>query len=180
MIAVGRSLPGGSARKLRWIASEIETAKLDGPYDLAVAGESIHWTDWKLSFPRIREALSEDAMLAIVDRSPAPSPWDSEVHALIARYSTNRDYEPFDLEGELVRRGHFELLGQHRSSESTVLQTVEEYINALHSRNGLSRARMGATATRFDAELRELLRPHLEGDRLEVRTWAQTTWGRPH
>ena len=69
MIDVGRHRTShGHAANLRWIQAPIEAAELDPPYGLAVAGESIHWTNWNAAFPRIREALAPEAVFAIVGR----------------------------------------------------------------------------------------------------------------
>jgi 2-polyprenyl-3-methyl-5-hydroxy-6-metoxy-1,4-benzoquinol methylase len=45
MIEVGSGLEHGDHRNLRWIRGRLEEAALEGPYDLAVAGDSLHWMD---------------------------------------------------------------------------------------------------------------------------------------
>ena len=178
MIAVGKTLEGGEAANLRWIRSPIETATLEGPYGLAVAGESIHWTNWDLSFPAIRDALAPGAVLAIVTRRTARLPWSDALGLLIARYSTNRDYEPYVIEDELVARGHFEVLGRARTDDVPFAQGRDDYVDAIHSRNGFSRARMGVASKVFDAKFRDLLHAHGVEDTIELVTWAELVWGR--
>ena len=178
MIAVGKTLEGGEAGNLRWIESPIETATVDGPYGLVVAGESIHWTNWDLTFPVLREVLAPGAVFAIVGRNEAKLPWSDALGLLIARYSTNREYQPYDLEGELVTRGHFEVLGRARTDDETFVQSRDEYVDALHSRNGFSRTRMGVSTKVFDAKFRDLLLSHGIQESVELTTWSELIWGR--
>ncbi len=179
MVAAGRARSGGKAPGLRWIVAPMETAPLAGPYGLAVAGESIHWLNWALVFPRIVAALAPDAMLAIVERREAPQPWDAELGRLISRYSTNQDYAPFDLVAGLQERGHFELVGTHRTSARPFTQDREDFIEAIHSRNGFSRARMGVNAPVFDAAFRDLLMRHGVFDDVQLEVSTVIRWGRP-
>jgi len=179
MIDVGKSLGGAKLGNLRWIESPIESAPLDGPYGLAVAGESIHWTNWDLAFPRLAEVLAPGAVLALVGRHEARLPWSDSLGLLIARYSTNRDYTPYDIEEELVSRGHFEVLGRARTDDVTFTQSRDEYVDALHSRNGFSRTRMGVATKVFDAKFRDLLLSHGVQESVELTTWTELVWGRP-
>lgn len=178
MIGVGATLEGGKAGNLRWIEAPIESAALEGPYGLAVAGESIHWTNWDVAFPRIAEVLAPGAVLAIVERHEAKLPWSEALGLMIARYSTNREYEPYDLEHELVSRGHLEVLGRARTDDADFTQTRDEYVDALHSRNGFSRARMGVSTKVFDAKFRDLLLSHGVQESVTLTTWAELVWGR--
>ena len=59
-------------------------------------------------------------------------------------------------------------------------QSVSEHIEAMHSRNGFSRARMSASAAAsFDDAYHALLMAHGVGDTVSVRVRAEITWGRP-
>lgn len=178
MIAVGKTLEGGEAGNLAWIESPIETAPLKGPYGLAVAGESIHWTNWDLTFPVIREALAPGAVLAIVGRQEARMPWSDALGLLITRYSTNREYEPYDIEQELTSRGYIEVLGRARTDDVVFSQSRDEYVDALHSRNGFSRTRMGVSTKVFDAKFRDLLLSHGIQESVSLTTWDEIVWGR--
>ena len=65
----------------------------DQPYDLVVAAESLHWMEWNVVLPRIAAWLRSGAWLCLVlDRSLVNEPWMREIPALIARYSTNREF----------------------------------------------------------------------------------------
>lgn len=179
MVAQGRGRPGGKATNLHWMAAPMETAPLRGPYALAVAGESIHWMNWSLVFPRIAGVLADDAMFAIVERCESAHPWGAELKHLIGRYSTNRDYVPFELVKGLEERGFFEPLGVHATVPVGFTQSREDFIEAIHSRNGFSRARMAVSAPVFDAAFRDLLMRHGVVDDLDFEVWTQITWGRP-
>lgn len=45
MIAAGRTLPDGDRPNLAWYAEPAERFTATGPYDLAVAGDAMHWFD---------------------------------------------------------------------------------------------------------------------------------------
>ena len=179
MVDVGRALPGGLHSDLQWHVAPMETAPLAGPYALAVAGESIHWMNWDRVFPRLAETLAPDAALAIVERLAAPQPWEQELGVLIARYSTNQEYAPFDLVAGLDERGFFEPLGTHRTRSLPWTQPREAFIESIHSRNGFSRVRMGVSAAIFDAAVRDLLMRHGVDDDLTLDAFAEISWGRP-
>ncbi len=155
----------------------METASLSGPYALAVAGESIHWMNWDLVFPRMRAALAPVAHFAIVRRVETDHEWNAELGALIRRYSTNRDYAPFDLIPGLEARGWFLPRATVRTAPEPFIQSREDFIESIHSRNGFSRARMGVSANVFDAQVRDLLMRHGAGDKLRFETWSEITWG---
>jgi len=107
--------------------------------------------DWGRVFPRIRAALAPGAVLALVGRSDLPAPWHPELRALVPRYSTNRDYRPYDLVEELTSRGLLEVRGRLRTAPVDVTMTVDAVVERMHSRNGFSRARMSPeAAAEFD------------------------------
>lgn len=187
MIAQGRRQPGGEAANLHWQHATVEEAALSPPYALITAGESLHWLDWAVVFPRFVAALSPGGMLAIIGRDWAHSAamWARE-HPIIARYTTNRDFQPYNLLDELTSRGLFERRGQRRIGPEPWLPTIAEYIECRHSQNGLSRERMGGEAAAYDAAMRELLVElcregviETRDDRLVFAVTATITWGRP-
>ncbi len=180
MVALGRQLTGGDAPNLRWQVAALEDAALSGPYGLAVAGESLHWMDWERVMPRLRAALAPGAYLALVERAEAPSPWTSELQDFITRYSTNREFRPYDLVSELERRGLFALAGTRVIEPEPFSQPVAAYIESIHSRNGFSRDRMPPEdAAAFDAAVAALLAPHAPGGQVTLRIGASVRWGSP-
>jgi SAM-dependent methyltransferase len=180
MLAAGRALPGGADPRLCWIEGAIEDAPLNPTYGLAVAGESAHWFDWPRAFPRLRSALVPGGYLALVGRATAPNAWDADLLALIQRFSTNLDFQPYDLLAELAARGLFAQRGRHATALSTFQQPLSDYIESVHSRNGFSRERMTPDAARaFDAAARDLLEAHGVGELVELRVGATISWGEP-
>ncbi len=180
MIARGKTLPGGDARNLRWIVAAAEDAPLEPPYALITAGESLHWMDWPVVMPRLRDALAPGAYLAIVERGEEPSPWSDALLRLIVRYTTNRDYQPYNLTSELESRDLFTKVGERRTNPVLFEQSVEDYIESIHSRNGFSRDRMPPDdAAAFDAGVRELVAPYVLDGMLRLQIPAKVVWGVP-
>lgn len=186
MIARGRQLPGGDAANLRWIEALVEDAPLSPPYALITAGESLHWFDWAVVFPRFAEVLLPGGRLAMIGRNWESAAERERLHPIINRHSTNRDFRPYNILDELAERNLFAPEGQDRIGPEPWRPTIDEYIECRHSQNGLSRERMGAAAEGFDAEMHEALRDlvgdramAMQGDRLELTVEATITWGRP-
>ncbi len=180
MIARGRRLPGGDSPRLRWIHGRAEEAPLDASYGLVTCGESLHWMDWDLVMPRFRTALAPGGFVAIMEREEAPVAWSDELLALIRRYSTNREYRPVNLIDELTRRGLFAKAGEWRSDVETFTQSIDDYMESMHSRSSFSRERMpAADLAAFDAALRMLLQRHAVNGRIELRLAASAVWGAP-
>lgn len=186
MIAQGQRQPGGDAPNLRWLVAMVEDAPLTPPYAMITAGESLHWFDWEAVFPRFAAALTPNGLLAIIGRDWETAAARERLHPIINRYSTNRDFRPYNLLDELAARGLFERLGHRRVGPEPWTPTITEYIECRHSQNGLSRDRMGTAAAPFDADMRAALlelcqegKMTLHNDRLALTIEATITWGRP-
>ena len=186
MIAQGRRQPGGDAPNLRWIEATAEAAPLAPPYALITAGESLHWLDWPVVFPRFAAALTPGGVLAIVGRAWEHPAVRERLQPIIDRFSTNRDFRPYNLLDELTSRGLFALQGQRRLAPEPWRPTIAEYLECRHSQNGLSRERMGDDAAAFDEAVRAALADLCRAGAIEERdgrlcfTVAATiTWGRP-
>ncbi|MDJ0973767.1 MAG: methyltransferase domain-containing protein, partial [Planctomycetota bacterium] len=162
------------------VQGDAETAPLDPPYDLAVAGESLHWTEWGVALPRIGAALRSGAHLAVVERSQDPLPCAAELGRLIARYSTNQDYAPYDLIDELATRDLFQVRGRASVPPVVVQQPIDVVIESMHSRNGFSRARMSEDAAQaFDRAFAALLAQDYPDGIVPLAVGAEVVWGRP-
>ncbi len=169
MIARGKTLHGGSQPRLRWIEGAVEDVSLSPPYALVMAGDSIHWMDWDVVFPRFAEVCSLYGFVALVHRTELDSPWQDGVTRLIQQYSTMCDYEPFDLIEQLERRCLFQTVGRRETTPVTSRQSVEDYIASFHSRSSLSRDHMpAADADAFDRQLRTLVQPWSTDGLLEL------------
>jgi hypothetical protein len=97
--------------------------------------------------------------LILVERALAePPPWDSDLRVLIRTYSTNRDYLPYDTVTELEAKGLFTASGRAQTDTVVYPQTIDDYVESFHSRNGFSRARLQpGRAQEFDDQLQTLL-----------------------
>ena len=178
MIEVGQNLSGGEHRHIQWICGRMEEIQMRPPYGLITAGDSLPWMDWDVVLPRFAEALVPGAYLALVGRSHGGEfPAEAD---LIHEYSTNQDYEPYDLVEELEKHGLFRKAGNWRSEAEPWAPTVAEYIQMRHSTNGFSRDRMGEIqATRFDLELSSALEPFASSNgTLKLTVTGSITWGR--
>lgn len=180
MISIGQRQPGGDAANLRWRQAPIEAVTLSGPYGLIVTGESLHWMEWERALPRLANALAPGALLVIVERAEQPSPWSADLLRLIMRYTTNKEFQPYDLVEELERRGLFAQVGATHTAPEPFQQSVGDYIESIHSRNGFSRDRMPpADADAFDSAVAALLAPHAPDGMVALRIAAQLHWGHP-
>ena len=179
MLRVARARPGGGSDRITWHEAYAEDFAISEPYDLVVAAESLHWMDWSVVIPKIAAALAPGAFLAVAGRSRIlPEGIGSAVSKLIAQYSTNRDYEPYDAVRMLTERGLFEEVGRERF-EGSFEQPVDVYIEGIHSQNGFSRDRMSPEASaEFDAAVHEIAAPYASNGVLHVGVDGVVVWGR--
>ena len=177
MIEEGRRLPGGSDRRVRWITGRAEDAPLDPPYGLVTCGASLHWMDQALVLPRFRKALARNARLAIVDKENVHGPYREEIWAITDSYAAvARHPETSDAVAALRASGLFTIEGEERTEPISFDQSVDEYIEFLHSTSVLTRAQLGERAAAFDDAVRAVFaRYGLEHIRYGVVgsvTWA--------
>jgi trans-aconitate methyltransferase len=107
MIEKGKRLPGGNSPKIRWLHGRAEDTDLTPPYALVTAGQSIHWMEWDIVFPRFQQALTPHGFLSILGPEEQPTPWGDALRTIIKRYSTNQAYQPVDLIEEFEQRHLF-------------------------------------------------------------------------
>jgi SAM-dependent methyltransferase len=179
MIARGRTLPRGQNPAIHWITSTAEDFTYSDRYALIVTAESLHWMDWYKVLPRVHRSLTSHGRLAIPGRRFRNEPWAEEVGRLIARYSTNRDFEPYDLLAELAKRNLFVPERRVQTQPVPFTQTVDDYVESFHSRNGLSRDRMGQNAFAFDDQLRSIVAQYQPGPLLKFELEGELAWGIP-
>ncbi len=180
MIAHGRGLPGGDHPALTWIQATAEEAPLRPPYALITAGASLHWMAWDVVMPRFANSLTPRGVLAIVDVTVLPSPWDDDLRPIIDAFSTNRDYRPYNLVDELTLRGLFRLDGQRRTDPVAFVQSIDDYVESFHARDGFSRDRMEpAHAAAFDDEVRHLVGRQRPSGEVELGVVGVVVWGQP-
>lgn len=169
MVARGATLPGGDAATLTWRVGRAEAQDMEAPA-LVTAGESFHWFEWS-QLPAIPK-------LVLLQREELPGPWHGGLREIIPRYSTNRDFQPYDMLSVMSVAGHFEEAGRAQFPAQPVTQSVDDYIRSMHSRNGFSLDRLTPEAARaFDEEMRALLTPHTQEGMLTLATRASMVWG---
>ncbi|GCE04702.1 class I SAM-dependent methyltransferase [Dictyobacter aurantiacus] len=176
MLARGRRLPNGDHPGLRWLQGRIEEVRLQPPYALVMAGESMHWLDWRVVMPLLREVLVEGAYLAMVERRITPDIW-SLLGDVVPRYRADF-YFPWSQEGQ--EQGLFQQVGQSTTEAYTLVQSLADVVESYHSRAGFSRERMGPVkAAAFDREAQQALLAAYPDGLVPFQVRAQITWGLP-
>lgn len=157
MVAAGRARLGPQA-DVRWHVSTVEAAPLEGPFGLAVFGDSIHWLDWDPLFARLSELLHPRGWLALVARHYGEPSWWPAVAAIVDRYHTIPDYTPYDSVA-LLTPGYIDAVESVETAVEPFDQALDDFVEALHSRTGCTRDRMSlGDQTAFDDEIRAALR----------------------
>ena len=177
MIEVAKTLPGGDGQNITWKVGRIEDVELDPFYSLIVGGQSLHWTDWAVVFPRFRKALSPDGYLALVDLDGSV-PWKSELDRIFAEFSTNPDYRPYDMVKDWQGSGLFDSRGEKKTAPVPFSQSLDDYLAFLHSMSSLTRNSMSRErASAFDEEIRRLVVPHSQKGDIEMKVSSTIVWG---
>ncbi len=180
MIALGKGLPGGDHPNLHWLHARIEEAELEPPYALITAGVSLHWMDWEVVLPRFHDLLTPHGVLALVNAATTRPPWHAEMREVARRFSTMQEREEFRLLDELSGRGLFRTIDERRTRPVAFSQSVEDYIEELHSHSDFSRERMtDDAANAFDAAVRALVGPYATDGRLALEVTGGVIWGAP-
>ncbi len=180
MIENGKRLPNGDNPRLHWIYGKVEEAPLTPPYALITAGSSIHWMDWPRAFPRFRSILTPRGSLALIYRHALPMPWDAELRTLRGLFATYAGHRSAHAVEELEKRGLFHKLGEKSSAPIPFLQSIDDFIQGLHSRSSFSRELMGQPeAAAFDEKVRGLLLQYQPDGILPLQVVGTVTWGLP-
>jgi SAM-dependent methyltransferase len=182
----GRRLSGGDSQNLRWICTPMEQVEpqLEPPYALITAGASLHWMEWAVVLPMFRRLLLPGACLALVENIFPPAPWAEEIRPLLAQYSMNKEFQAYDnryLARELETRRLFALAGEQRTPTVQFRQSVANYVQSFHSRNGLSRDRLGEQRSlEFGRRLTAIVAPYCPDGTMTLDLYSRVIWGRPH
>ncbi len=180
MIEYGKQLPNGNSPHLHWLYGSVEDVELKPPYALVTAGSSLHWMNWDIVLPRLHEVLTSKGCLAIIEQNTQPTAWHAELAEIIPKFSTNAKYQSYELVEELEMRGLFQQTGVKATQPIPFMQSVDDYIESFHSRNGFSRERMEPEmATQFDHEAKKILLKKYPDGVLSFHVVANVTWGFP-
>src|SRR5262249_10231496 len=105
-------------------------------------------------------------------------PWERQLQSLIATFSTNRDFERYELVEELIVRGCLSIRGRQMFGRESFTQSIDDYITSIHSRNGFSRDRMTLdAATEFDAAVRRGVGPFAQNEASTLQIESGVVWG---
>jgi len=180
MIDAGKQLPNGNHRQLHWIYGKVEEVPLAPPYALITAGSSIHWPVWEVAFPRFHTMLTPHGSLALIYRRTLPMPWDTEIRKLFAQFLDRPGHRGSNAIQELETRGFFHRQGEKETAPIPFVQSLDDYIEGLHSRSSFSRERMGEQkAADLDRHVRTLLLQFHPDGILPLQVVASVTWGTP-
>jgi hypothetical protein len=81
---------------------------------------------------------------------------------------------------ELARRQLFHPEGRATTTPVLFSQSIDDYIESWHSRNGFSRERMSASrALEFDAQVRDIVMPYAQAGLLRYDVQVELAWGVP-
>jgi len=182
MLRLGQSLDGGRHRNIHWLRSRAEDVGFERPVGLVVAGASLHWMDPAVLFPRLAEAMTPDAVLAVVDGdAPTAAPWTEAYQAVIVDW-VERLGDTWNGAAHRERMARhdpwFDVQGREAFTVQ-VRQPLETLIACQHSRATWARSKMGPLAEAFDADLRAALAPWAEDGVMTFEVGSSVVWGRP-
>ena len=181
MIARARAMPNGDHPNITWTFGPMETAPIQPPYGLITAGASLHWMAWDVVLPRFHAALAPGGVLALPSKVESGGDvWKADLFKIIKQYSTNRDFQPYNLVDELESRKLFRKVGTQRTAPVPYTPSIPDYIELMHSRNGFSRDRMTSeAAAAFDSEFHALLTRHYGDGPVTLEIQGEVIWGFP-
>lgn len=111
---------------------------------------------------------------------PKPDHLAPEYTEIIPKFSTNAKYQPYELVEELEMRVLFQQTGVKATRPIPFMQSVDDYIESFHSRNGFSRERMEPEmAMQFDSEAKKILLKKYPDGVLSFHVVTNVTWGVP-
>lgn len=139
--------------------------------------------DWERTLPRFAAQLVPDGVLALVEDRAQANRWDTVTGPILARYSMNTDFQPYDLTtivAALEQRQLFRTEGTSETAPVPFQQSIDDWIESFHARNGFSRDRMDAdVAMACDAKLRAAIMPFCPTGVVEQQITARIVWGSP-
>jgi SAM-dependent methyltransferase len=178
MLAEGRRL--WPAENIDWRCASDADAPLDAPFNLVVAGTSIHFMDHARLFPRLAEAT---AVFATVSGDHPPDPpwaavWDEARDHWLRRVGRTPDPAGFHAFGHR-HEAWLDIEGR-RSFAFTVSHRLEDFIACQHSRAAWSRRAMGARlAAAFDEDVARRLGPWTQDGLITYELVTELVWGQP-
>ena len=137
---------------------------------------------WETVMTRFHDILPPGGFVAVVEGVADPLPWSSRL-GFIGEYSLNQDFEPYTMltvTEELEERGLFRRIGVKTTNPFSFRQSVDDYVESFHAKNGLSRDRMGGEeASAFDRRVSDVVLDHCPSGEIEMRLRSRVIWGKP-
>lgn len=182
MLALARRLDGGANPHIAWTEAFAEDVLLPTPLDLIVAGASIHWMDAPRLFPKLAAAIAPQGQMAILGGDgPAQAPWIAAWNQTIFDWVGKLGGQWNDPSHQARVTGHqpwFDVAATELFT-GPISQSVDDLIEAEHSRATWSRAKMGPLAQAFGADLRAVVAPYVTDGKVAFEISSTLWWGRP-
>jgi hypothetical protein len=124
--------------------------------------------------------LTAHGSLALIYRNTLPMPWDADLRKLRAQFSTRPGNRSAHTVEELEKRGLFRKQGEKQTAPIPFLQSVDDFIQGIHSRSSFSIELMGQPeAAALDEQVRTLLLRYHNDGVLPLQVVGTVTWGIP-
>ncbi|MDO8801437.1 trans-aconitate 2-methyltransferase [Phenylobacterium sp.] len=182
MLRLAQRLDAGANRHIAWTEAFAEDVPLPAGLDLIVAGASIHWMDAPRLFPRLAAALAPTGQMAILGGDgPAAAPWIAAWNQTIVDWVGKLGGQWND-PGHTARvTGHqpwFDLVATEVFT-APIVRSVDDLIEAEHSRATWSRTKLGPLADAFGADLRAVVAPYVTDGKVAFEISSTLWWGTP-
>ncbi|MDP2009939.1 MAG: class I SAM-dependent methyltransferase [Phenylobacterium sp.] len=182
MLRLAQTLDAGANPHIAWTEALAEDLPLPAGLDLITAGASIHWMDAPRLFPHLAAAIASDGVMAILGGDgPADAPWikawDQTIVDWVGKLG-GQWQDPAHTARIIGHQPWFDLAATEVFT-APVTQAVDDLIEAEHSRATWSRAKMGARAEGFDADLRAVVAPYARDGKVTFEISCTLWWGRP-
>jgi len=179
MIALGKSLEYGASPNISWVHGYAEDVTLTEKFDVIVAALSIHWMDHKVLFPKLAKHLKQSHLFAVIEGDDAYNPpWASDMQEFLSRWVPKITGQPLDKKRSFweAYRDYVDIKDEFEVVSEPFHQSLDDFILCQHSRDTFTISKLGDHLAAFDAELKELLTPHLgQNGNLNFRSFTKLT-----
>lgn len=175
----------GAPGNVTWICSTAEAADVPGAADLAFFGESIHWMDNAVLFPKLAQVLRPDHLVAVLTGGDAAHdpPWQAAWEGFLSDWVPKITGQPVQLGKRrdfwAGYQGHLRDVVEEEVLSAPIRQSLAEFVRTQHSRATFSYARLGDHLGAFDRDLTVCLEPFADAQgALTFQTRSCLTFGR--
>ena len=181
MIETAKILPNGNHPGINWICGPVEEVLLSPPYALITAGQSLHWMDWEVVFPRFKESLTRNGTWQSSARKTRPCLGTATCLRKSFRLTPQIRTSYLTIWSRSWRAEICSIKkGEKSAKPVSFQQSIDDYVESFHSMNGFSRERMTEEAAHgFDSEVRELVSKYCPEGEMELQSVGKVVWGNP-